>query len=80
MRQLFQVGVLGPHGLGGHLGQLHGRQGGAEPPVAREDVHTGLDEPDGLQRDRKAQAGVGAAAPQATLRPPRPRRPASIPC
>lgn len=51
MRQLFQVGVLGPHGLGGHLGQLHGRQGGAEPPIAREDVYTGLDEPDGLAED-----------------------------
>ena len=54
VRQLFQVGVLGPHGLGGHLGQLHGRQGGAEPPIAREDVYTGLDEPDGLQRDQRA--------------------------
>lgn len=48
MGQLLQVGVLRPHGLRDHLGQLHGSQGGAEPAVAGEDVDAGLDQPDGL--------------------------------
>lgn len=61
--------------MGDHLGQLHGCQSWAEPPVAGEDIHTGLDEPDGLNRDRRARAGrVGTAASQATWASPRPPR------
>ena len=51
MRELLEEGVLAPHGLGHHLGQLHGTQGRGEPPVAAQDVHTCLDQPNGLHRD-----------------------------
>ena len=42
--QLLEVRVLGPHGLGDHLGQLHGCQGGAQPAVTGQHVHAGLDQ------------------------------------
>lgn len=48
--QLLEVRVLGPHGLSDHLGQFHGSQRRAEPPIAGQHVHTGLDQPDGLDR------------------------------
>ena len=44
VRELLQVAVLAPHGLGHHLGQLHGGYGGTEPPVAAENIHTGLED------------------------------------
>lgn len=53
--QLFEVGVLGPHGLGDHLGQLHGCQGWAQPAVTGQHVHTGLDQTDSLQRANGTQ-------------------------
>ena len=43
VRQLLEVAVLAPHGLGHHLGQLHGRDGGAQPAVAAQHIHTRLD-------------------------------------
>ena len=43
VRQLLEVAVLAPHGLGHHLGQLHGRDGGTQPAVAAQHVHTCLD-------------------------------------
>ena len=49
--QLLEVGVLAPHSLGDHLGQLHGGDGGGEPAVAGQHVHTGLDQTDRLRQD-----------------------------
>lgn len=46
--ELFEEGVLTPHGLGGHLGQLHGRQGWGKPAVATQNIYTRLDQPDCL--------------------------------
>ena len=43
VRQLLEVAVLAPHGLGHHLGQLHGRDGGAQPAIATQHIHTRLD-------------------------------------
>ena len=48
VRQLLEGGVFAPHGLGHHLGQLHGRQGRREPTIAAQYVHTGLDQTDSL--------------------------------
>lgn len=48
-RQLFEVGVLGPHGLGDHLSQFHGSQCRTQPAITGQDVDTGLDETDSLQ-------------------------------
>lgn len=48
-RQLFEVRVLGPHGLGDHLSQLHGSQRRTQPAVTGQDVDTGLDETDSLR-------------------------------
>ena len=47
--QLFEEGVLAPHGLGHHLGQLHGTQSRREPSVAAQHIHTGLDQSNSLQ-------------------------------
>jgi hypothetical protein len=49
--ELLEVGVLAPHGLGDHLGQLHGSDGGGEPAVAGQHVHAGLYQPDRLGQD-----------------------------
>ena len=47
--QLFEIGVLAPHGLGDHLGQFHGSQGRREPTVTAQHIHTRLDQPHRLQ-------------------------------
>lgn len=47
--QLFEVRVLGPHGLGDHLCQLHCRQCRTQPAVTGQHVHAGLDQTDRLQ-------------------------------
>ena len=52
VRQLLEVAVLAPHGLGDHLGQLHGGNGGTQPPIAAQHVNTGLDQPDGFTEDQ----------------------------
>ena len=49
--QLLKEGVSAPHGLSDHLGQLHGCQGGGEPAIATKDIHTGLDQANGLKGD-----------------------------
>lgn len=46
--ELLEEGVLAPHGLGRHLGQLHGTQSRREPPVAAQHVHTCLDQSNSL--------------------------------
>lgn len=46
--QLFEVGILRPHGLGDHLRQLHGCQRRTQPAVTGQDVHAGLDQTDRL--------------------------------
>ena len=52
MRQLLEEGVFAPHGLSQHLGQLHGSQGGREPAVTTEHVHTGLDQTNRLHKKK----------------------------
>lgn len=47
--QLFEVWVLGPHGLGDHLSQFHSSQCRTQPAVTGQDVDTGLDQTDSLQ-------------------------------
>lgn len=47
--ELFEEGVLAPHGLGHHLGQLHGTQCGRQPAIATQHIHTGLDQSNGLR-------------------------------
>lgn len=42
--QLFEVRVLGPHGLGDHLSQFHGGQGRTQPAVTGQDIDAGLDQ------------------------------------
>lgn len=46
--QLFEVRVLGPHGLGDHLSQFHSSQCRTEPAVTGQDVDTGLDQTNSL--------------------------------
>ena len=53
MWQLLEEGVPTPHGLCDHLGQLHGRQGRGEPAITAKDVHTGLDQANGLKGEEK---------------------------
>lgn len=43
-RELFEVGILRPHGLCDHLGQLHSRQSRAQPTVTGQHIHAGLDQ------------------------------------
>ena len=49
MGELFEERVFAPHGLCHHLGQLHGAQGWRQPPVAAQNIHTRLDQTNGLQ-------------------------------
>ena len=51
MRDLPEVGVLAPHGLRDHLAELHGGDGGRQPPARAEDVDARLDQADGLAHD-----------------------------
>lgn len=47
--ELFEEGVLAPHGLGHHLGQLHGTQCRRQPAITAQYIHTGLDQSNSLQ-------------------------------
>ena len=59
--QLFQICVFLPHGLCGHLCQLHSCQGWGQPPVTAQHVHTGLDQTDRLEREQnKRSKDLGA--------------------
>ena len=51
VRDLPEVGVLAPHGLRHHLAQLHGGDGGRQPPARAQHVHARLDQADGLPHD-----------------------------
>ena len=49
VRQLLEEGVLAPHGLGEHLGQLHGSEGRRQPAITAQHIHTRLDQTNGLR-------------------------------
>ena len=49
VRQLFEVWVTWPHGLGHHLSQFHGSQGWWQPAITGQHINTGLDQTNGLQ-------------------------------
>lgn len=60
---LFQVGVRLDHMAGGHLGQLHGRRAGTEPPVAgRTSTQAWMSRMMACRGAQRARAGVGTAA------------------
>ena len=48
MWQLFEEGVLAPHGLGEHLGQFHGTQSWRQPATAAQYIDTCLNQTNGL--------------------------------
>ena len=49
--QLLQVGILVPHCLGDHLGELHGGDGRRQPAVGAEHVDARLRQTDRLPDD-----------------------------
>ena len=51
--QLFEVRVLGPHGLGDHLSQLHSCQCRTQPAVTGQHVDAGLDQTNRLHTQHK---------------------------
>lgn len=53
--QLFEVWVLGPHGLGDHLSQLHSSQCRTEPAVTGQHINTGLDQTNRLKTQHMGQ-------------------------
>ena len=53
--QLLEEGVLVPQRLRRHLGQLHGCQRRAQPPVGTQHIHTRLDQPDCLFNNNRVQ-------------------------
>lgn len=53
--QLFEVRVLGPHGLGDHLSQLHSCQCRTQPAVTGQHINAGLDQANRLQRQHLGQ-------------------------
>lgn len=56
--QLFEVWVLGPHGLGDHLSQLHSSQCRTQPAITGEHVDTGLNQTDCLQTEQTGAINI----------------------
>lgn len=61
--QLFEVRVLGPHGLCDHLSQLHSCQCRTQPAVTGQHINAGLDQTNRLQTQHVLHVHTGQLIP-----------------
>lgn len=62
--QLFEVRVLGPHGLGDHLCEFHSCQCRTQPAITRQHINAGLDQTNRLQTQQLGQIHTQESKPE----------------